>query len=151
MNCLCKSDVCSYFPSENKSAKRKQRAIALYKYLVFTDMQTILWDVHSHRRESVTTGYIGYIYRLRFPCLCGYGREEFIMEKKLVKFGSYAIKRVAAGAHLPHLGFLNLRNAQTIEPTTGCIVQLPPLVQAQKSLKTLLKSICNRAFYFQQD
>ena len=41
------------------------------------------------------------------------------MEKKLVKFGSYAIKRVAAGAHLPHLGFLNLRNAQTIEPTTG--------------------------------
>ena len=29
------------------------------------------------------------------------------------------MKRVAAGAHLPPLGFLSLRNAQTIELTTA--------------------------------
>ena len=35
------------------------------------------------------------------------------------KFGAYTMKRVAAGAHLPTPGIRNLRNAQTIEPTTA--------------------------------
>ena len=40
-------------------------------------------------------------------------------ERKKGKLEAYAIKRVAVGAHLPTPGFLSLRNAQTIEPTTA--------------------------------
>ena len=42
-----------------------------------------------------------------------------------------ALKRVAAGAHLPYLGFLNLRDVQMRDPTSARILQSPPLVQAQ--------------------
>ena len=38
------------------------------------------------------------------------------LEKEKESWGANAMKRVAAGAH--HLGFLSLRNAQTIETTT---------------------------------
>ena len=38
------------------------------------------------------------------------------MERKL---GAYAMKRVAAGSHLPTPWFLSLPNAQTIEPTSA--------------------------------
>ena len=34
------------------------------------------------------------------------------------KLEAYAMKRVAAGAHRPSLGYLSLQNTQTIEPTT---------------------------------
>ena len=38
------------------------------------------------------------------------------------KLGAYAMKRVAAGAHLPTPWFLSLRDVQTIEPTTESMV-----------------------------
>ena len=40
------------------------------------------------------------------------------------KLGAYAMKRIAAGAHLPT--FLSLRNAQTIEPITACTAVSSP-------------------------
>ena len=43
----------------------------------------------------------------------------FSMVKKKGKLVAYAIKRVAAGAHLPTPWFLSRRNVQTIEPTTA--------------------------------
>ena len=42
--------------------------------------------------------------------------KDFVIKKEKRKLASYAIKRVATNAHL---GFLSLRNAQTIEPTTA--------------------------------
>ena len=42
-----------------------------------------------------------------------------VIEKR--KLGAYAMKRVAAGAHLSTHWLLSLRNAQTIEPTTDWI------------------------------
>ena len=45
--------------------------------------------------------------------------EENIAGRKEGNLGAYAIKRVAAGAHLPTPWLFSLRNAQTIEPTTA--------------------------------
>ena len=45
--------------------------------------------------------------------------REHRQEKEKRKLGAYAMKCVAAGAHLATPCFLSLRNAQTIEPTNA--------------------------------
>ena len=85
--------------------------IGVYLKILFTEPQEHITDLKSTQASRTLT----YILPFSSPCT--------IEEKG--KLGAYAMERVAAGAHL---GFLSLRNAKTIEPTTG--LQFLPLMHA---------------------
>ena len=53
----------------------------------------------------------------RGTVFCKLQQDPDIRKKR--KFGAYAMKRVASGAHLPTPWLLSLSYAQTIEPTTA--------------------------------
>ena len=68
------------------------------------------------------------------------------------KLGEYAKKRLAANAHIfRHIGFLSLRNAQTIEPTTAWTVlgtkKLPQFECLPPMPSYISLSVCGNVTY----
>ena len=79
-------------------------------------------------------------------------RRRHTRERK--KLGAYAMKRVAAGAHLPTPWLLSLRNAQTIDPTTArTAVSSPAVPSPNEGVLTISErcSICAVQMILLQD
>ena len=83
---------------------------------VLSTSTTITYWLVATSRLIVDGRMDGHVFTNSMNHLCSSAE----MTKK-GKLGEYAIKRVAAGPHLPTPWLLSLRNAQTIEPNEYCL------------------------------